>query len=84
MPAAPTPIARLSASINETARPILLTAIESTSLALFVRVTVPAVAVTMKLVAVMAADCVMLPAAESVTVLPEMPAAAMSKPLASV
>ena len=45
-------------------------------------VTVPAVSVTTSVVAVMAADWVRLPAALSVTVLPEMPA--MSKPLASV
>ena len=44
--------------------------------------TEPAVSVTMRVVAVMAADWVTLPAAASVTAPPEMPATA--KPLASV
>ena len=55
------------------------------SLAALPSVTEPAVLVTARrVVAVMAADWVTLPAAESVTVLPAMPRAATSKPLASV
>ena len=55
------------------------------SLAALPSVTEPAVLVTARrVVAVMAAVWVTSPAAESVTVLPAMPGAATSKPLASV
>ena len=53
-----------------------------TLLATLPRVTVPAELVTMRLVAVMAADWVMVPAAVRVTMLPAIPAT--SKPLRSV
>ena len=45
------------------------------------RTTEPEVFVTARVVAVMAADCVTFPAAESVTVLPAMPGPAKSKPV---
>ena len=67
-----------------TALPVLVMATLPASLAALPRVTVPAepVTVTMRLVAVTAADWVMLPAALSVTMLPAMPV--ISKPLESV
>ena len=61
---------------------MLVMATLTASLAALPRVTVPAELVTMRLVAVMAADWVMVPAAVRVTMLPAIPAT--SKPLESV
>ena len=61
---------------------MLVIATLAASLRALPRVTVPTVSVTMRLVAAMAPDCVMSPAAVRVTMLPAIPA--MSKPLESV
>ena len=65
-----------------TARPVLVIATLAASLRALPSVTVPAEFVTVRLVAAMAADWVMLSPAVSVTMLPAIPAT--SKPLKSV